>query len=525
MRYLARFAASLVLSIDLSFAFTNSQSVITAIILDGTLQSQTSPRTIGCVHSQMKCFARPATFRRKRTVTSAKSAGDEPPSQMIPTTTPKVLSLTMIVIPLAGLIFPNLLQLVRSLPPNSTEQFAAVTVLFVYNRVYLYVMAATIVGLAASRGSNDAPQLGRRITDLTEELLYRPTLPTNLDNPSPTLGAAAEPSNEKPLLIRSLADSGIEKSLDQVSTETQALLLPLLVSFFLALSIFLLPFWSGAPTVVTDTGEVGSTVRELLTKLFPAISQGWNVGLLALFTRAEVRRLGFELKWIPESAVFEWVAAVTITGLACLTQVWQAQNFVNMALAILVARAIQLDSFVAVVAALTLLTVYDATSVFLIPAAGASEILVRSSGGLASSTMDLAAESTAAGSAMGSIAIQKLTSGTFAPGLLTTKIGNGLGGALGLGDAVFPSMMATFAKRFDDAQDTSNDKRVSLFPVTMAGYLLGCLACEFTPLISTSGLPALLFIIPLMLGSLILASAISGQLKELVSYDPKNHSR
>ena len=330
-------------------------------------------------------------------------------------------------------------------------------------------------------------------------------------------------------MIQSLSDSGVQRSLDQVSTETQALILPLLVSFLLALSIFFLPFWSGAPSsVIGNTGQSSlHSVQEFLSTIFPSISRAWNVGLLAIFTRSEVRRLGFELRWnIPDSAALEWVAAVAITSLACFVQIWPAQNFVNMALAVLVSRVIQLDSFVAIVGALSLLTLYDVTSVFLIPAAGASEIMLEvqqnHAEALASSSLDLALDPSVGRSAMGSVAMQKLTSGTFTPGLLTTKIGDSLGGALGLGDAVFPSLMASFAKRFDSSQATNSDTKISIFAVCMVGYLLGCVACEFAPLISTSGLPALLFIIPCMLCSVLLGSAMSDQLQQLIAYNPKD---
>lgn len=434
-------------------------------------------------------------------------------------TPPTVLTLSMIFLPVISLIFPNLLHLAKSLLPNSAAQFSAVTALFVSNRVYLYVMASTIVGLAGSRGSADNPQLGRRITDLTEELLYRPRLGKPRDLMDPTF---EDDVVKKPTLIQSLVDSGIEENLDQVSTESQALILPLLVSFLLALSIFLLPFWSGTQAILTGGGGEASALQEALSEVFPAVSRIWNTGLLALFTRSEVRRLGYQMKWIPDSVVFEWTVAITITGLACFWQVWQAQNFVNMALAILVARAIQLNSFVAVVGALSLLTIYDASSVFLIPAAGASAGLLENGEAFTSTSLSLASQSTAAGSAMRSVAVQKLTSETFSPGLLTTKIGNSLGGALGLGDAVFPSIMSTYAKRFDEATGDKNDeKKTSFFAVSMVGYMLGCIACEFAPLISTSGLPALVFIIPSMVGSVLLAGVVSGQLDDLVAFDPK----
>ena len=187
-----------------------------------------------------------------------------------------------------------------------------------------------------------------------------------------------------------------------------------------------------------------------------------------------------------------------------------------MALAILVARAIQLDRLTVVLGALSLLTIYDATSVFLVPAATAIDTLTNqdpiatldSASTLAStlttnlaSSSNLMASSNAAGSAMGSVAIQKLTSASFQPGLLVTRIGNDnrLGGTLGLGDAVFPSLLAILTRRFDMNQiEEGTEKGPSLFGAALGGYFLGCFACEFAPLISTSGIPALVFIVPSM---------------------------
>ena len=67
---------------------------------------------------------------------------------------------------------PVLVNFARSFPPNSTAQYAAVTLLIVSNRIYLYTLALTIVGLVATRGATDDPlPLGQRLTQLTEELL------------------------------------------------------------------------------------------------------------------------------------------------------------------------------------------------------------------------------------------------------------------------------------------------------------------------------------------------------------------
>ena len=429
---------------------------------------------------------------------------------------PKVLSISMVFLPVASLVLPTLLGWAKSLTPNSPEQLAVVTALLVANRAYLYLTAATIVGLAATRGANDPIRLGRRVVDLTEELVYRPDL-------SQSIGSYTAEERTKPSMIDSLANSGVEECLDEISSETQALILPLLVSFLLALSAFLIPFWSDSPlTTMGDAGTGNEEIRNLLANVLPTISQIWNVGLLTLFTRSEFRRLlAYEFQ-LTTSALLEWGAAATIMTLASIFQLWQAQNFVNMALAILVARAIQFDKLAAIIGALGLLTVYDATSVFLIPAAGASDTLVTTVSDSVSNSVNLVATSSeAAGSAMGSVAIQKLTSGSFQPGLLVTKIGNRLGGSLGLGDAVFPSILACFVQRFDNSKADDEDRQ-SLFWVSMGGYLLGCGACEFAPMVSSTGLPALLFIIPIMLVSVLSAAALGGELEELISFDPKS---
>jgi len=439
-----------------------------------------------------------------------------------------ISSLFMIGLPFVSVLFPQLEQLARSFPANSPEQFEVVTALFVSNRIYLYALSATIVALAGLRGSTDSPQLGQRITDLTEELLYRPSLVERLD-PQPILEGQqreqtqqkTQDDGDKPAMIQSMTESGLSESLNQLSTEKQALFLPLLVSALLAISVFLLPIWNGPTNVVADDAAIFVQIQVILSEILPKISQAWNIGLLALFTRQEIRRLGFEVNLeVIDSSTIEWIIAISITAVAFFTKLWQAQNFVNMALAILVARAIQLNKFPAILGALSLLTLYDASSVFFIPAAAnAMEYITATT---PDNTALLSDASSPAASAMGSVAIQKLTSATFQPGLLVTKIGDQLGGGLGLGDAVFPSLLVNFARRFDlEKEDDSSDKeQISLFKVSMTSYIIGCLACEFAPRVS-SGLPALVFIIPSMLVSVILASAASGDLADLWKFDPK----
>ena len=504
-------------------------------------------------------------------------------------------SFGMIILPFASLIFPYILGVAKSLPANSSQQLQVVTLLFVSSRIYLYLNAAIIVALASIRGSTyDSSKLGTRLTDLTEELLYRPDLSMQArrlsggdsgDSDSFTRQEIPDKDRrQRPDLIQAISTSGLEEQLDDMSADRQALVLPLLVSTLLAVSVFLVPFWTliqqqpqqETQSFLSFDGILGIDLTGFVKNLLPYVSQIWNAGLLALFTRAEIRWLLLEFSSLLSSsrssvdtsevqpssldsssmtqndyAVYlEWGVAAAITAVACFTPNWPVQNFVNMALAVAVARAIQLDRFPAVVLALLLLTVYDASSVFLIPSAGAltSSIVEAADVFLpvqhmtsvdfsvgdewfrSSSSSSNIMLGGVADSAMGSVAIQKLKSEVFQPGLLQTRIDDRfLGGSLGLGDAVFPSLLTVFVRKFDldhknlkRKDDTNVDEpAVSLFTVSMAAYLLGCGLCELIPsTLSSTGLPALLFIIPVMLLSVITASAATGNLESLWNYQP-----
>jgi len=478
---------------------------------------------------------------------------------------------------------PVLVNYARSFPPNSSEQFTAVTLLIVSNRIYLYALALTIVGLAATRGSQyDPSSLGRRLTLLTEELLIfdRPLVLDNKimdeeeeviesesvirisDDDKKEVSKTTTPS----FIQKMFNDSGLEENLDNVNTETQALVLPVLVSALLAVSVLSLPFLEGDGLFGTPILDASTIDNELFLQLkksiadvIPFFSQGWNALILALFTRAEIRRLSYELFGLEVESVegeveievendlgrssrynniqiiFEIVVAIAITGYgAYYLQYWPACNFVNMSIAILVARAIQLDTFQSIVGTLALFAIYDGVSVFLIPAA-ANAAFVDST-----NTLTMADTSTASASAMGSVAIQKLTSTTFQPGLLVTKLDGALTGALGLGDQVFPSILATFLKRFDDdmnndivvnkngktttkRQPTKSTSSISLFVLSLVGYIFGCILCEFAPTIS-SGIPALVFILPSMLTFTLCGAVISNQFDDLWNYNSSEHA-
>jgi hypothetical protein len=524
-------------------------------------------------------------------------------------------SLTLVWWPLfAAMGIPALVSFARSFTPNSSEQFAAVTVLIVANRIYLYALGLTIVATTAVRGTfaGDRKELGQRLTLLTEELLVidKPlTVAVEMeagaerDETSGITQASAiknqiqiiEPPPVAPSFVKKmLDDSGLEENLDGVDSGTQALVLPVLVAGLLAISVVSLPIWSSlsegfldfsSPKDASLDAEWISQLKAALSNVLPFLSQSWNAILLTLFVRAEFSRLGYELfgiggpstsnqtesesergeitTTVPKANVqiaAECLLAVTVTGYgAYYLQYWPAQNFVNSAIAVLVARAIRLNTFNAVVGALALLAIYDGASVLLIPSAAnaATEASVHlvgvngasactydidsaitmastSTSASASASMSLAA-SNPASSAMGSVAMQKLTAGGFQPGLLVTKLDNKLTGTLGLGDAVFPSILSSFLKRFDEdcnrQGDTShgdgdgdgdNSNKSQLFEASLGGYVVGCMACEIAPTIATRGVPALVFILPLMGLATVLAAVEAGRFEELRRYNNDN---
>lgn len=129
--------------------------------------------------------------------------------------------------------------------------------------------------------------------------------------------------------------------------------------------------------------------------------------------------------------------------------------------------------------------------------------------------------STAASSAMGAVAMSKVDdTSLWQPGLLEVRLRGRVTDLLGLGDAVFPSLLSTYALRFDSSRSDDVTDIPYYFSASIAGYGLGCAACEFAPGIGSSGLPALLFIIPAMLTSVLGLSLVRGELGDIFRYKP-----
>ena len=236
-------------------------------------------------------------------------------------------------------------------------------------------------------------------------------------------------------------------------------------------------------------------------------------------------------------------------------------------LAVAVARAVQLPRLPFLLAALAALTVYDAASVLLIggtvqtaavaaaPAAtaaaaaasgaAAATAAATSSGGLASGVAAAASQS-----AMGAVAVAKVSGGLggggglWQPGVFEVRVNGRISDLLGLGDAVFPALFAIWARRADTASSLSRSTSSEIsspsssrsssassreprgyYAASLAGFVVGCGACELAPSVAGKGLPALLVLLPTMLLAIGAIGTARDELRDLWEYDPAPPSK
>ena len=429
-------------------------------------------------------------------------------------------AILFIALPLLSLALPILLNL---------KLFAALSIA---KRLYIYLVAASIVIIGSSRGATDSPNLGERLQSLTAEIL-------------PKMGddggfASFSPAED---------DTRFEelRALDAVSPTAQSAALPVVVVSSLFLSVLLLQLQNGGDMVSTGDTEVGAqltAIAESLRSFLPSLVQLSNVAVIGLFVRGEVGRgiVAWSGNTLQDTSSEDeeetgstgtlsqaiLPASAALVGLAYFAPVsiaWPLRNLVCSCLGIGVVRAVQIPKLTPIVAALMLLVVYDVYSVGMMLVELGSQSIASSGGETTSAvagaaTPAVTSTSTAASSAMGAVAMSKVDdSSLWQPGLLEVRLRGRVTDLLGLGDAVFPSLLSTFALRFDSSRfDDTNIPYY--FAASVAGYGVGCVACEFAPGIGSSGLPALLFIIPSMLISVFGLSLVRGEISEIFQYKP-----
>ena len=459
-------------------------------------------------------------------------------------------ALLFLVVPMASLALPVLLH------------FKLYAALSVAKRAYVYAIAAAILLIGSARGSTDSPNLGERLQVLTGEIL---------PGRDALMGIDSDRESDDGLSRKSDVRFEELRALDAVTPTAQSAALPIVVSASLALSFFLIRLQGGeldltgiSDLVDSATGLPNDFLTSAATLLnaisgrlgaaFPVLVQLSNVAVIGLFIRSEVER-GVKV-WFsdaePEPSLDDEVGVADSTasfssfspaqlalptsallvGAAYLgpaSLVWPVRNIVCAALGIGVVRAIQVPRLGPVIAALSLLVLYDAYSVgMMLVELGSQSIgsgdLAAASGVTSASASASASTNSVSSSAMGAVAMNKVggledSSAIWQAGLLEVRLRSRVTDLLGLGDAVFPSLLSTFALRYDRREERSG-RLPSYFAASMLGYGAGCAACELAPGIGSSGLPALLFIVPAMLISVIGLSVVRGESGEVWSFDP-----
>lgn len=452
--------------------------------------------------------------------------------------------------------------------------------LSIAKRIYIYLVAASIVFVGSSRGSTDSPNLGERLQSLTAEILPGKDALLGLESSIQADGSAKDEDDTRFEELRAL---------DVVTPTAQSAALPVIVVASLLLSVLLLQLQGGA---LIDLGgisdmvdsAVGSSrgfgaeiaaalgpIVEAIRSALPSLVQLSNVAVIGLFVRSEVDR-GVKA-WVlddddeqrgaiysassddsdmkddatsslaPSSLQLVLPISAILVGLAYFAPpsiAWPARNLVCSCLGIGVVRAVQVPRLGPVVAALMLLVLYDVYSVGMMlvelgsqsiassgAEAGAIVAAETAQQAAAASSAAAGSTSTAASSAMGAVALSKVgglgagdSSSIWQPGLLEVRLRSRVTDLLGLGDAVFPSLLSTFALRYDQSRTGWESSLPYYFFASVTGFAIGCASCEVAPGIGSSGLPALLFIVPAMLVAVLSLSAVRGEFGGIFGFDP-----
>ena len=360
------------------------------------------------------------------------------------------------VVPALSAAFPVLLSQKLLLP------------LLLYKRLYIYGAAAVVVAVGGARGAGDPAGLGTRVEALTAALLPAPP-------------AEAERQRDT---LREL------RKLDDVDENAQAVALPVVVASSLVFSLALLRFAGGA----ADAGDAAAVDAAGAVQSFMALS---NALALAAFARLEAATACAFLGGAAADAAGAAVA-VGLTAAAYglpSAESWPAQNCLCMCLAVGVARALHVPRLGPLLLAAAGLAAYDALAVF----------------------PSLANAAPVDASPMGAVAASKVFGDAFVPGALTVRIGGRVSDVLGLGDCVFPALVAGFAKRYDAAGGAA-----AYFPAALAGFGVGCVACEFAPGINAGGVPALVVLLPAMIAAVLATGAARGELPDLFAFAPED---
>ena len=219
--------------------------------------------------------------------------------------------------------------------------------------------------------------------------------------------------------------------------------------------------------------------------------------------------------------------ALIVAGFAATSQTpfWALHNVIKGFIAINVARVVQLGRLPFIVLALLGLACYDVLAVygtqqFTDGGTSIMEAVARARVGLANSGAESVATVSDGDSnwSLDQVVSAFLTLPIWRPGLFAVSLNGRVTDGLGLGDVIFPSILSTWAVRYDKSAAKPSQ---AIYPSTVFGFVLGLLLCEVFQI--GQGQPALLFIVPSMLTSVLFSGLISSQLPAMWNYNPETN--
>lgn len=375
--------------------------------------------------------------------------------------------------------------------PGGASTLVLLLALALGKRVSLYAMAASAVSLTALRSGDAAAGLGERLDTVTRQALL--------------------PFNGSSVMAQPEAAS-ITRSLDATTPSQQAVALPLALGALLVSAYAVaLP---DAPPGEASARAVFDAASDTLAPVSIALVSASNALTCWFACNAEAQAAAAALFHRAPSAgrrapqVAAALAAAALVAGAYLLPLdgvgWPLRNAVNMCLAITVGRVLQLPQLGPVALALLGLALYDGVGTTFGGAAVASDLPSAVAG------QGLGAMETVARSKLGA---------AFSPGLLVIALHGRVSDGLGLGDVVFPSMLAGWAHRFDvnfaaaQARATEATARLpNYLTAALVGYGLGCAALEIGPPEYTRA--ALLWLVPSMLLAVGGRAGLAGELRD-----------
>lgn len=345
------------------------------------------------------------------------------------------------------------------------------------------------------------------------------------------------------------------ETIDSVPEKQQGLILPLiLISSLFSAYILLHSDATVIGNVALPIERVVSSLSSVVSvlpgtqQIFPWLSAVPNIIMSLFFARLQISNI-VSAKNLNANSVgsiasqkhsfenLEASIAIVLVALATLSgpgseagmSFWWTHNVINTFLVMTMCRLVQFKTLPIIVLVLVALMGYDALAVFgtrglTDDGKGVMEAVALTK--LQSLPLPVPDAAESMHHVMSNSDHSKEIFKVWTPGLFEVVINGRVSDALGLGDVIFPAILGTWARRLDhhvwsEEKESGNaTQRHSYFTSVSSGYLVGCLLCEVFQ--TGQGQPALVFLVPAMMLSLLVKVLATGKAQEVWRWSPSS---